>query len=76
MNDATAEQNIAQYCIPCSADCLLKENSYFHGHITAIFSEPVILVIFLDYKIKNNGKRIKRLLLKVVVVTYQLQNLN
>lgn len=35
----------------------------------AIFSEPVILVIFLVFEIKNNGKRIKRILLKVTVVT-------
>lgn len=47
MNDATAKQNIAQCCIPCSADCLLEESSYFHGHVMAIFSEPVIPVIFL-----------------------------
>jgi len=76
MNDATAMQNTAQCCIPCSADDLLKESSYFHGHIAAIFSEPVILVIFLVFEIRNNGKRIKRILLKVTVVIYCLQNLN
>lgn len=76
MNDAIAKQNIALCCIPCSADCLLEESSYFHGHVMAIFSEPVIPVIFLVFEIKNNGKRIKRILLKVTVVTYCLQNLN
>lgn len=59
MNDATAMQNIVQRCITCSADCLLKGSSYFHGHVTAIFSESVILIITLAFGIKNNGKRIK-----------------
>lgn len=58
-NDATAKQNIARCCVPCSADCLLKESSYFHGHVTAIFSEPVIHAIFLVFEIKNNGKELK-----------------
>lgn len=54
------------YTLQC---CRLKESSYFHGHVMAIFSEPVILVIFVVFEIKNNGKRIKRILLKVTVVT-------
>lgn len=61
-------------CIPCSADCLLKKSLYLHGHIMAIFSEPVIPVILLVFGIKNNGKRIKRILLNVTVVTCCLQN--
>lgn len=61
-------------CIPCSADCLLKKSLYLHGHIMAIFSEPVIPVILQVFEIKNNGKRIKSILLNVTVVTCCLQN--
>lgn len=61
-------------CIPCSVDCLLKKHLYLHGHIMAIFSEPVIPVILLVFAIKNNGKRIKKILLNVTALTCCLQN--